>query len=86
MKINKNIAISETGFLFNPSSGESFSVNPIGTEIINMLKQNKSKEEIKKKILSDYTTDEATFEKDFADFTGMLKQYSLSDNNGKKES
>jgi len=34
MKISQNIAISENGFLFNPATGDSFSTNACGKEII----------------------------------------------------
>jgi hypothetical protein len=42
MRIKKNIAISESGFIFNPAVGDSYSTNPIGAEIIKMLKESKS--------------------------------------------
>jgi hypothetical protein len=73
MKIKKNVAISESGFIFNPTTGDSFSTNPIGLEIIRMLKDEKSKEEIRKSILSKYITDDSTFEKDYYDFVMMLQ-------------
>ncbi len=73
MKIKKNVAISESGFIFNPTSGDSFSTNPIGLEIIRMLKDEKSKDEIRKYILSKYMTDDSTFEKDYYDFVMMLQ-------------
>ena len=38
MKINRNLAISENGFVFNPTTGDSFSVNEIGALIINEIK------------------------------------------------
>lgn len=79
MKIKRNIALSDSGFVFNPSSGDSFSTNPIGMEIIKMLKENKSKDDIKKHILTTYMTDEATFEKDFYDFTNMLIKLNLGE-------
>ena len=41
MKIKKNVAISESGYIFNPSTGDSFTVNPIGIEIFNMIKAGK---------------------------------------------
>jgi hypothetical protein len=72
MKIKRNIALSESGFVFNPASGDSFSTNPVGLEIIKMLKENISKEEIKNFILTNYQTDEATFEKDYYDFVNLL--------------
>ncbi len=85
MKIKKNIATSESGYVFNPSTGESFSVNPIAIEIFNFLEEGKSYEEISKTMLSRYNTDEATFEKDYNDFMGMLKQHLLTENDNEKE-
>lgn len=81
MKIKKNVAISESGYVFNPSTGESYTVNPIGIEIFNLLKEEKSFEEISKTVMSKYNTDEATFEKDYNDFIGMMNLHLLIDNN-----
>jgi hypothetical protein len=80
MNLKKNIAISETGFLFNPTSGDSYSLNPIGKEIVTLLQENKTYEEVKTKILSGYATDNDTFEKDYYDFISMLKNYKLIEN------
>lgn len=80
MKIKKNVATSESGYVFNPSTGESFSINPLGIEIFNLLKENRPFDEISKIILNKYNTDKDTFEKDFNDFTGLLKQYLLIEN------
>ena len=79
MKLKANIAISDSGFVFNPSTGESYSVNPIGIELITMIKNGKEFEEILKEVLLKYNTDEASFEKDYFDFIGQLKQYYLLD-------
>lgn len=81
MKINNNVAISDSGFLFNPVSGESFSVNPVGAEIINMLKEEKSLEQISKHLHAHYSTEETTIEKDLYDFVGILKQFNLIESN-----
>jgi hypothetical protein len=81
MKLKKNVAISETGFLFNPSTGDSYSVNPIGLDIITMLNEGKPKDEVKRVIMTDYVCDESTFEKDFYDFTLMLRNYKLLEEN-----
>jgi hypothetical protein len=77
MKIKKNIALSESGFVFNPSTGESFSVNPIGIEIFNAIKEEQSYEEISKTMLSKYNTDGDTFEKDYNDFVQLLNSFQL---------
>ena len=86
MKIKRNIAISDSGFIFNPSSGDSFSTNPIGLEIIRMLKEDKEKDAIKKHILNTYQTDEDTFEKDYYDFVNMIIKMNLIEADEKTES
>ncbi len=85
MKIKKNIALSDSGFIFNPSTGESFSVNPIGVEIIKMLKEGKEKDDIREVILDKYQTDEATFERDYYDFVTIINHYSLSETDGQEK-
>ncbi len=77
MKINENLAISESGFLFNPSTGESFTVNPIGAEIIEKLKVGKSEEEILNELHDTYEIDKKSLQKDLLDFNQILKQYQL---------
>jgi hypothetical protein len=84
MKNRKNIAISDSGLVFNPSTGESYSVNPIGVEIFTYFKEGKSFEEISKLILNSYTTDKDTFEKDFHEFIGILNHHQLLDENEKE--
>jgi len=79
MKVRKNIAISDSGFLFNPSSGDSYSVNPIGQEIIQLLQEEKSEQEIMDYILKEYMIDKNTVEKDLYDFLNMLKNYKLTE-------
>lgn len=78
MKLKKNIALSDTGFVFDPSNGNSFSTNPIGLEIIQLLKQNKTQSEIETKILTTYEVDKNTFEKDYYDFVNMLGKLKLN--------
>jgi hypothetical protein len=78
IKLNRNIAISDTGYVFDPSIGESYTLNPIGLEIVELLRSNKTDEEIKNIILERYDVDEATFERYYFDFTAMLKNYQLA--------
>lgn len=79
MKVLKNIAISESGFIFNPFTGDSYSVNPMGLEIISMLKEEKSEQEIIDKIVSEYSIDRNTVEKDFEEFKSLLNAYKLTE-------
>jgi hypothetical protein len=77
--MRKNIALSDSGFIFNPSTGDSYSANPIGQFIIQSLQSNKTDEEISKAILDEYMIDAATVEKDLYDFKNMLKNYKLTE-------
>ena len=85
IKINSNIAISDTGFIFNPANGESFSTNPIGIEFFNLIKQEKPQEEIFETMLEKYNTDKNTLEKDYNDFVQTLNQFQLLDQDAEKE-
>jgi hypothetical protein len=77
MKIKNNIAVSASGLVFNPDTGESFTVNPMGAEIISYLKEGEEKETIELKVLEKYNVEQSSFEKDFEDFTVLLQTYSL---------
>ncbi len=79
MKVKKNIAISDSGFLFNPSTGDSYSVNPIGQEIINLLKEEKNDGQITAHILKEYMIDQDAIEKDLYDFKNRLVSYKLTE-------
>ena len=81
MNIKKDVAVSDSGFVFNPSTGESYSVNPLGMEIIRLLKEDKSGNEITAYILDHYHADAATADKDLNDFKEMLNLYSLVEDN-----
>ncbi|MFC2107001.1 PqqD family protein [Bacteroidota bacterium] len=80
MKIKKNVAISDSGFIYNPDNGESFSANAFGIEVLNLLKEGVEYADIKRSVLDKYQTDEDTFEKDYNDFLFSLKQYQILEN------
>lgn len=80
MKIKKNIALSDSGFLFNPTTGDSYSTNPIGQEIIRLIQQGKSEMEITNHLLKEYMVDHDSVEKDLYDFRQMLNNYKLTEN------
>ncbi|NCC72271.1 MAG: PqqD family protein [Sphingobacteriia bacterium] len=80
MRIKKNVAVSASGLIFNPDTGESFTVNPMGAMIINGLKEGKSQEEIITTTIEKYFVEKNTFEKDFEDFLGLLNNFSLVEN------
>ncbi len=78
-KMLGNVAVSENGFLFLPTTGESFTLNEVGKKILDHLKQNNSSEEIIEKIADEYDVDNTTAERDFNDFINQLKNFRLVD-------
>jgi Coenzyme PQQ synthesis protein D (PqqD) len=79
LRIKSNIAVSDTGFVFNPGTGDSYSINPIGVEIIRWMKAAQSEAEIINKLVEQYDTDNQTVEKDLYDFYNMLLQNQLAE-------
>jgi hypothetical protein len=80
MKLKKNIAVSESGFVFDPNSGDSFSMNPVGAEILNLLKQEKDFNIIHDTMIKKYDVPPGEFDKYFLDFIQTLKQFNLMEN------
>lgn len=80
MKINKNIAISESGFIFNPNTGDSFSTNEVGQEIIRLLSEGKNRDDITEYVLKNYEVEPAILEKDLGDYFFMLGTYHIVKN------
>lgn len=79
MRFKKNIATSEAGFIFNPGSGDSFSSNPIGSDILVQLKEDKSIQDIIEMICAKYDVGRNQFEKDLEDYLSQLRDYNLLD-------
>lgn len=77
MRVRKNIATSDEGFLFNPTTGDSFSTNAIGAEIVGLLKKDIPTQELVDAICDKYDVDKALFERDLEEFTLQLKGHSI---------
>jgi hypothetical protein len=77
MHLRKNVATSESGFIFNPATGDSFSANPLAADIIAQSKDGLSAAEIKKNILEQYDVDAAMLDRDWDDFQLQLRDAGL---------
>jgi hypothetical protein len=77
MKVKNNIAVSDNGFIFNPGSGESFTVNPVGLEMLNHLRKGLSHSEIIVAMQANYNVEADNVERDLLDFIEMMRQYRL---------
>lgn len=79
MKLKKNVALSDSGFLFNPANGDSYSVNPIGMKMLKLMQLGKEDDEIIKEVTEEYMIDKTTVEKDLYDFKVILGNHKLMD-------
>jgi PqqD family protein of HPr-rel-A system len=77
MRLKKNIAVSDSGFVFNPTTGDSYSLNQVGKEILQYLGEGRSMEDITSEMTASYDIDAPSFEKYFFDFISMLRQFEL---------
>lgn len=77
MYLRKNIATSESGFLFNPATGDSYSANPLAAEIIEYLRQGLAPTEIKTRLLEKYEVDTGRLDRDWDDFMNQLRAANL---------
>ena len=83
VKIKKNIAISDSGFVFDPGSGDSYSLNPSGLEIVQLIKSGKDFKEILETVTEKYEVDSDSFERYYFDFIATLGQLHLTEPDGK---
>jgi len=71
------LAINEEGFVFDPVTGESFTVNQTGLLILKGLKEGKSQEDIVKEITENFEVSEEEAQRDVIDFIEKLRSYML---------
>jgi len=64
LKKLQNLAIADSGYIFDPASGNSYTANETALFIISDLKQGKSTEEIIVRLCEEYETDATTAETD----------------------
>jgi len=79
IKIKKNIAVSETGFLFDSHTGESFNLNKTGQIIFKLLVEEKETTEIFKIVSEKYELETNVFHRYMDEFIMMLKQFNLTE-------
>jgi hypothetical protein len=82
MKLKRKLALSDSGFVFDPTTGDSYSLNPVGQELLGLIKEGKELEEIKHFITSKYDVEAGVLERYYQDFVSLLKQFQLIEEDG----
>lgn len=79
MEFNKlhSLAISDSGYIFDPASGNSFTANETALFIINNLKNGKSSEEIALALTDEYEVESGTAEQDTITVIELLRSNNM---------
>ncbi len=77
MVIKGNIALSDNGFVFNPSTGDSFTMNNTGKEVTMLIKEGKDINQITDLMFEKYDVDKMTLERYLVDFVNDLSANNL---------
>ena len=77
MKLKKNVALSESGFLFDALNGVSYSVNETGLKILNLIRKGEDENAIRKALTDEYDVDPAEAEKDLFDFISQVSSFQM---------
>ena len=76
--LSHDVAVSESGFMFLPTTGESFTVNATGRCIIGAIQSGRSESETLKILVAEFDVDERTAERDLREFVSQLQRYHLA--------
>jgi len=77
MNVKQNLIIADTGFVFDPDTGDSFSVNNSARELLEKMKEGRNTEEITSYITEKYDVDSLRFQRYLEDFIQALRHYNI---------
>ncbi len=75
----ETLALNDSGFAFDPMSGESFTLNETAVEIIKAVKEGKNEREIAEQLSTVYEVETLDSFTDVLDFIKQLKNFGLVD-------
>jgi hypothetical protein len=76
----KDLAISESGFLFDPYSGATFTLNNTGKFILQLLQEGKGIEDIESALRERFAVVDDDLRSDIYEFVNLLKENHLLPN------
>ncbi|MGI4883640.1 MAG: PqqD family protein [Janthinobacterium lividum] len=77
MKLKPDVALSESGFLFNPATGDSFAANPVAAELLALARRGLDGPAARAEILARYDVAPAQLDKDWDDLLAQLRDFQL---------
>jgi len=71
----QRLAISESGFVFDPVSGHNFTVNETGLVILRLLQKDNQLTPLLDHLANEYDAPRRELERDVLEFAGLLRDY-----------
>ena len=71
----QRLAISESGFIFDPVSGHNFTVNETGLSILRLVQKDTEVAPLLEKLAMEYEATPRVLERDVLEFAGLLRDY-----------
>ena len=71
----QRLAISESGFVFDPASGHNFTVNETGLSILRQLQKSIELEPLLERLANEYDAPTRELERDVQEFASVLRDY-----------
>ena len=73
----KALAISDAGFVFDPATGETYTLNETAREVVRQLKDGKSRYQIRDILLDKYECEPDQLDRDLEFFFSRLAEHGL---------
>ncbi|MBT3222509.1 MAG: PqqD family protein [Proteobacteria bacterium] len=77
MEALQQLAISPTGFIFDPRSGATFSVNPTARMLLEGIRDGLGLAELEQQLVSEFHSPAADLRRDILEFTHILRDEGL---------
>ncbi|MEI6707342.1 MAG: PqqD family protein [Methylococcales bacterium] len=72
---SKRLAVSESGFVFDPVSGQSFSVNETGLVVLHLVQQEQDLDKLVEQLAEQFDASILEINRDVQDFINRLKGF-----------
>jgi len=72
--ILNRLAVSESGFVFDPASGHNFTVNETGLVLLRLLQKTQRLDQILNTLRSEFEVDPREMERDVVEFISALRE------------
>jgi PqqD family protein of HPr-rel-A system len=74
----RDLAISDAGFVFNPTTGHTYNINPTAHQILNALKAGDTEEQIVEQLQDTFDSEpESDLARDVSEFLSRLREHGL---------